>query len=573
MSLDITVELNGNTVELKEKCADKALLQSIGCKETLCDYLAALFPTLEFPLSCNDVVIERLSKKRKQWVELRTEQNFDELKRSLKVKSKLKLNVKFATSAALTFETGVEELGREFMLTIYSLINDVKSSEVWDVIRGFAKKTPPPQVCGSMTFAHGAVCDSCYPNVNAKSTRITGIRYSCTECPDFDLCQGCFEAKVAVGLHKSTHAMMATFRATHGEQAPSVLSNAIANCSPETREYVEAIIQKRGLEAFVEISNVFAEKARRFDMLRRVFDERGDEVLDWTNFFAVPLCDEKERIEELKNRDKTWELDSKWEERQHWAQDGELEQDGKPGLESVWVFDKLEREVDGVGMNDAAEALAAPGEGSSQGAKHDTGDTLTTSADGEQKVEFEVPSAGELRLTVVHKSAIMSQVVLVNKTNVSIDCSRFTIRFHNCLNSVVAKADAHCTHTLKPGMTIKTNVNLLKGHMQHPFKVELDFGYFTTDVRLNANNLCGECPVPKEPVGLVGTAPHAGLAPQAELAALGVLAELSVHSVVVPLLPKESVVYDADDFDVLSMGDADDVSDYEVLSHATLDSE
>lgn len=46
---------------------------------------------------------------------------------------------------------------------------------------------------------HGIVCDHCSENP------LTGIRFKCSTCPDFDLCQDCVEKNDTLNFHEENH--------------------------------------------------------------------------------------------------------------------------------------------------------------------------------------------------------------------------------------------------------------------------------------------------------------------------------------------------------------------------------
>lgn len=70
-------------------------------------------------------------------------------------------------------------------------------------------------------FPHNAICDSC-------ETQIRGIRYKCQSCPDFDLCEKCYNVK---GVHNPEHKFDAITR-----PCPWRRPNGNANCSRPTNQ-------------------------------------------------------------------------------------------------------------------------------------------------------------------------------------------------------------------------------------------------------------------------------------------------------------------------------------------------
>jgi len=60
-------------------------------------------------------------------------------------------------------------------------------------------QTPPKEEDSEAPIHYGVVCDSC-------SNTIVGIRYKCSDCPDFDLCEAC--EKKLPGVHNPTHVFL-----------------------------------------------------------------------------------------------------------------------------------------------------------------------------------------------------------------------------------------------------------------------------------------------------------------------------------------------------------------------------
>mmetsp|Transcript_3746 Transcript_3746/g.3646 ORF Transcript_3746/g.3646 Transcript_3746/m.3646 type:complete len:756 (+) Transcript_3746:48-2315(+) len=249
---------------------------------------------------------------------------------------------------------------------------------------------------------------------------------------------------------------------------------------------------------------------------------------------------------------------------------------------------------------------------------------------------------GFIEVVLVPKSNSMAQVIITNKSRTRLDCSNLKFKVVNCFDQVVCNLNVVHGRKILPERTAKYNIALSNAHLKYPFKLLIITDSFFASCDLSLKNLNGVFEViPKEAkivdssgdelpnslksfdktttVPLPVTESRVDEGPKhaksddhpvssendekAEVQLNNKSTEGSVHFVVLPTLPKESllgsrnlssseyddaesflanendstvdnknrnIIDDANDYDIISMGEEEESvdSDYEVLSPA-----
>jgi len=133
---------------------------------------------------------------------------------------------------------------------------------------------------------HNAVCNSCYE-------KIVGVRYKCTVCADYDLCQNCYDVRT----HNTEHTFDAHVKDIQNPEKKPLTPEELLEQKKRLLEKVAAMKQKKSQEeAQGEIER---EKVRR---------QSGQEAVE-----AKKKWEERtrQRDEYLKNKEKEEEKKSK----------------------------------------------------------------------------------------------------------------------------------------------------------------------------------------------------------------------------------------------------------------------
>ncbi|CUM47153.1 unnamed protein product [Debaryomyces tyrocola] len=252
---------------------------------------------------------------------------------------------------------------------------------------------------------------------------------------------------------------------------------------------------------------------------------------------------------------------------------------------------------------------------------------------------------GSIEVVLVPKSNSMAQIIITNKSKTRLDCSNLKFKVINCFDQVVCNLSVVHGRKILPERTTKYNIGLSNAHLKYPFKLLIVTDSFFASCDLSLKNLNGVFEIiPKEESledlsiddGLsdslkfcdkeadypssdtdsildesqkhdkidnhVAELSSSGDAEKTEMQSNNRSTEGSIHFVVLPTLPKESLlesknlssseyddakpylahengstdnksrhtVDDANDYDIISMGEEEEYvdSDFEVLSPA-----
>lgn len=178
----------------------------------------------------------------------------------------------------------------------------------------------------------------------------------------------------------------------------------------------------------------------------------------------------------------------------------------------------------------------------------------------------------EIQLTVIPKSSSLAQLLITNKSDKIFDCNNLKLEVLNCVHTSILSMIIMKRHGIMPGKSTKFNIGISTAHFKFPFKVILKNEYNICHVDLSNHHMSDKLVID-------------------EVRDLeNVLGGGSIHSIVLPSIPKESSLEnsqyvdaieahadvesekddeeDEEDFDMIS-GESDEeetLSDFEILS-------
>lgn len=220
----------------------------------------------------------------------------------------------------------------------------------------------------------------------------------------------------------------------------------------------------------------------------------------------------------------------------------------------------------------------------------------------------------QVNVVFVPKSSQMAQIIITNKSEKPIDCSDLKFEVYNCFETNVSSVLVHKKHGILSGKSAKFNIAVNGAHLKYPFKLVMKNDSFTAFTELSMKQLTGSfnfntvTPVELPEKATIESTPEeelnddnaSSVTEDHELASPPASADqsrlqsfsLSVHSMVLPTLPKESIIEqgsqyldanstiaeaedakndaendkDMDEYDMISESECEIGSDYEVLS-------
>jgi hypothetical protein len=97
----------------------------------------------------------------------------------------------------------------------------------------------------------------------------------------------------------------------------------------------------------------------------------------------------------------------------------------------------------------------------------------------------------EVFVTLAPKSSSMSQVIITNNSKKLIDCSDLRLEVVNCFEKTVVSITIRKKHGIAPGKVGKFNLGLINAHIKYPFKLVLRNDHNFGSCQLSLKNLSG----------------------------------------------------------------------------------
>lgn len=100
-------------------------------------------------------------------------------------------------------------------------------------------------------------------------------------------------------------------------------------------------------------------------------------------------------------------------------------------------------------------------------------------------------SSDEIGVLLVPKSSEMAQIIVTNKTNKPIDCSDLKFEIFNCFETNVSSVLVHKKHGILSGKSAKFNIAINNAHLKYPFKLVMKNDSFNAVCDLSLKKLSG----------------------------------------------------------------------------------
>jgi hypothetical protein len=144
----------------------------------------------------------------------------------------------------------------------------------------------------------------------------------------------------------------------------------------------------------------------------------------------------------------------------------------------------------------------------------------------------------KVNVTLIPKSSSLTQVIITNNSQKTIDCSNLKLEVINCLGNSVVTVLIRKRQGILPGKHSKFNIGLVNTHMKYPFKLVMNNDHNIGEVVLSLNNLSGDFKFEKisHDVDTSGTESiH-----ENDNEEISLSLSASTRSIVLPILPKET---------------------------------
>lgn len=314
-------------------------------------------------------------------------------------------------------------------------------------------------------------CDTCYPT--SEGPYITGVRYKCLTCSNFDMCSDCFNSEAS--LHSKDHVMIAIntpqahiganyrMRFPYGGQEEFQLFIRRYG-SPETSEKLIKEVQLRGVGDFLELC-------------KNLIDES----------YGIKKT-ETESIKESKEEEKDLEKG--------------LESDSAVFVNSVEVAEVPDKDIvneEGIATETAETTEIAFTEGASteitegsKAAKAVSSPSETASVETDKSSNSPDFSSTPIQFFLYPTGPMLAIMRITNKSNRTIQCEPLIIEITNFLGKDLAKVNMTWKHGIKPFRTATFNISLCNAHFKHPFRVKLSTGNGVGATVLKTSNFLGE---------------------------------------------------------------------------------
>lgn len=100
-------------------------------------------------------------------------------------------------------------------------------------------------------------------------------------------------------------------------------------------------------------------------------------------------------------------------------------------------------------------------------------------------------SSDEIGVLLVPKSSEMAQIIVTNKSNKPIDCSDLKFEIYNCFETNVSSVLVHKKHGILSGKSAKFNIAINNAHLKYPFKLVMRNDSFDAVCDLSLKKLSG----------------------------------------------------------------------------------